>query len=213
MINFKMRGRIADVIKKTRLSMGEEYTQEYMAEKLGLKNRQSYAKIENGDGNISFKHISKLLEMFECDIGYLMGEYPTKRRVASDIQNETGLSEKAIEALFKFKTLISKTVMNVDTVPFSTTPKPFDGKYYKDNLEAMTLMLENDEDSEVISNIARYLYSDFININAVERTTGISESMNAEEISDMYINRIIQGLKKLKEKVNSTKATEQNPFL
>ena len=69
MINFEMRSKIADVIKKTRLSMGEEYTQEYMAEKLGLKNRQSYAKIENGDGNISFKHISKLLEMFECDIG------------------------------------------------------------------------------------------------------------------------------------------------
>ena len=45
----------------------------------------------------------KLCNLFNCDIGHLLGEYETKKHIAADIQNETGLSEKAIDILKKNK--------------------------------------------------------------------------------------------------------------
>lgn len=96
MINRTGDEQIGERIKKLRKKRG--YSQNEMAEKFDCK-RQTYAKIENGTRKLSAEEFVHLCNILECDIGYLFGEYPTIRRVTADIQEQTGLSEKAILAL------------------------------------------------------------------------------------------------------------------
>ena len=44
-----------------------------------------------------------MCEKLECDVGHLFGEYDCKKRQAEDVQELTGLSEKAIEKLFRLR--------------------------------------------------------------------------------------------------------------
>ena len=99
MINKYSVSKTASIMKETRKEMGREYTQEKMAELLKLKNRQSYANFENGYTLPNWEQILELCNIFECDIGYLIGEHITKRRVNADVQEVTGLSEIAITKL------------------------------------------------------------------------------------------------------------------
>ena len=41
----------------------------------------------------------KMCDVFECELGYLLGEYDCKTRAATDIHAETGLNEEAIKLL------------------------------------------------------------------------------------------------------------------
>jgi len=99
MINKYSVSNAASIMKKTREEMGREYTQEKMAELLGLKNRQSYGNFENGHTLPNWEQVLILCNVFECDIGYLTGEHSTKKHVNANTQELTGLSEKAVEKL------------------------------------------------------------------------------------------------------------------
>ena len=44
-----------------------------------------------------FEDMLKMCEVFDCELGYLLGEFDCKTREATDIQAKTGLSEKAIK--------------------------------------------------------------------------------------------------------------------
>ena len=62
--------------------------------------RQRYAKWEQGNiQTLSLDDLVNLCNLFQCDIGYILCEYDTKRHVVADIHAQTGLSEKAIECL------------------------------------------------------------------------------------------------------------------
>ena len=75
------------------------YTQEELANEIGT-TRQSISKWEKGEGlGPTVFDIARLCNVFNCDFGYLVGEYECKTRVSTDICFETGLSEKAIDAL------------------------------------------------------------------------------------------------------------------
>ena len=85
----------------------ENITQETLAEKFHI-SRNTLSKIENGvekDGHplVTFKFLLEFGECFNCDIGYLLGEHEEKTRVNADICKETGLSEKAINVLKRFR--------------------------------------------------------------------------------------------------------------
>jgi len=108
MINKYSVSKAASIMKKTRKEMGKEYTQEKMAELLKLKNRQSYANFENGHTLPNWEQILELCNIFECDIGYLVGEYTTKKHMNANIQEVTGLSEKAIN---KLSTIVAGRLM------------------------------------------------------------------------------------------------------
>ena len=43
--------------------------------------------------------LARMCDLFNCELGYLLGEYNCKTRAATDIQAETGLSERAIDRL------------------------------------------------------------------------------------------------------------------
>lgn len=56
-------------------------------------------KWEHGTAKPQFSDMVELCRVFDCELGYLLGEYDCKTRTATDIHAETGLSEKAIQRL------------------------------------------------------------------------------------------------------------------
>lgn len=91
---------INDVGSKIKTLRSEKgWTQETLSEKMHY-SRQTVGKWERGIlSSLTLDNVIDLCNLFDCDIGYLLGEYDTKRHVAADIHKETGLEESAIEAL------------------------------------------------------------------------------------------------------------------
>lgn len=84
-------------IKEQRKALG--YNLEELAPQIGI-SRQTLAKWENGQGNgPTVNDLLRMCELFNCDFGYLVGEYTCKKRESTDIQAETGLSDSGIDTL------------------------------------------------------------------------------------------------------------------
>jgi transcriptional regulator with XRE-family HTH domain len=230
---------IGKAIQEARNSMKDKYShgdykQFEIAHKLGIGQR-AYANIEAGQTvNVKLEHLLRLCEILECDITYLLGEHTTKRRETRDVMEITGLSERAVENLLEFEKLEGDIEFCVDLTNVATPDNPSDYNhleslykahteyrpessklfktlYYKDNLKALNLLLENDRACQIISNIARYLFNEFVNVEATEINTGRREVINGAGLNDMYINRIIQGLRELKEISESSAKNNEAP--
>lgn len=66
--------------------------------------RNTLSNIENGDfSHCSLNLLIAVCEILGCDIGYIVGEYDYSTKETAEICKETGLSEKAIEKIFKWK--------------------------------------------------------------------------------------------------------------
>lgn len=74
-------------------------SQDELAEKLYIGSRQTVARWENGSMLPSMSDLLSMCCLFNCEMGYLLCEHDCKTRAATDIQTETGLSEKAINEL------------------------------------------------------------------------------------------------------------------
>lgn len=59
--------------------------------------RQTISKWEGGSINFDWNNVSRLCELFDCDVGYLLGEYDTPHYVDKGIYEELGLSNSAIQ--------------------------------------------------------------------------------------------------------------------
>lgn len=94
----KVIARERRLLKKSQ----EEFVADYGSH-LGISSRQTLAKWESGRGSADFSvyQILELCKIFECDPGYLLGEYSCKRRPITDICEETGLSEALVSALLR----------------------------------------------------------------------------------------------------------------
>lgn len=98
--NYKETGeRIKKIRKENKL------TQEDFIGKLKISmNRRRLSNIEKGeDMYFPFEFLLKISEVFNCDIGYLLGEYDEKKREVYEICSATGLSEKALYKIWKEK--------------------------------------------------------------------------------------------------------------
>lgn len=76
-------------------------------------SRQTISLWEKGASSPSVHDLIKLCEVFECDFGYLVGEYDCRTRQATDIQAEIGLSEKAINKLLFMNTLDTSEELDI----------------------------------------------------------------------------------------------------
>lgn len=114
-------------IKAERTEAG--YSQADLAEALLLSrdSRQTVSNWENGRTLPSLDILLAMCDLFECEIGYLLGEegYEGKTRVVTDVHKITGLSHKAIENVCLLKEL--------DELP----PKPGQLKILNSLLENM----------------------------------------------------------------------------
>lgn len=93
---------IGNRIKTERKShhMSQDELCEYIAtETYHSCTRPTLSKWEKGESMPSVDILLKLCELFDCELGYLLCEHDTKKRVNQSIQDVTGLSENAIECL------------------------------------------------------------------------------------------------------------------
>lgn len=115
---YKIGSRIADLRKEKGMS------QEKFIEKLNHDygfaiGRNKLSKIENGGDivlgvDISFEFLRCVASIFDCDIGYLIGEYQEKKLEVHQICEYTGLSEEVVAELHK-KTEFKKEYPNYDS--------------------------------------------------------------------------------------------------
>lgn len=162
----KKRFEIGNIIKETRLSFNEKYSQEQMSEKIGLESRQAYANIENGITNIQLSHIIKFCEIFDCDVGYLFGEYKTKRSKTANIQKEIGLSESAITYLKDFYDEYKQSLKSMKTKSQSRKKAEQQYKEIEDTVKQSVDTNQNDTQTffnnatdEMISNAIKEILS------------------------------------------------------
>lgn len=90
---------IASRITEERKALG--LTKEGLAERLNV-NRNTITSWERQDIKGRYpplEDLARMCDLFNCELGYLLGEYNCKTRAATDIQAETGLSERAIDRL------------------------------------------------------------------------------------------------------------------
>ena len=67
-------------------------------------SRTTLVAIESGEvgktlDNVSLRTLCAMCDLFDCDMGYLLGEYEEKHRVAAEVCDATGLSETAVQRL------------------------------------------------------------------------------------------------------------------
>ncbi len=87
-------GEIGKRIKKEREA--HALTMEALAEKVGT-SRQTISRWEKGEGvEITLNMLLRMCDIFGCELGYMLGEFPCKTRAATDICAVTGLSEEAV---------------------------------------------------------------------------------------------------------------------
>lgn len=96
-INARIEEARKDYLKET----GKRITHEYIAEYLGGIARPTVSNWLNKDKNdlIPFWALLKLCDLFNCDLGYLLGDHPTKRHQNETPCAVTGLSENTINLL------------------------------------------------------------------------------------------------------------------
>lgn len=98
MDNIKIKA-IGERIKAERTREGYSITLDTLADKIGV-TRQTISKWEKGEGTgPTVWDLVRLCEFFGCDYGYLIGDYACRTRIATDIREETGLSELAVTNL------------------------------------------------------------------------------------------------------------------
>lgn len=88
--------------------IGERLKSEREALKLSMDDlaseihttRQTISKWEKGTSvEITLNMLLELCRVFDCELGYLLCEYDCKTRAATDISQQTGLSEEAVKNL------------------------------------------------------------------------------------------------------------------
>lgn len=83
-------------LKKARRDKG--LTQNGLSDKIGIC-RDTLVKWERDAASPDLKLVVELCKILDCDIGYFVGEYDTKKRVSDDLCSLTGLSEGAAKKL------------------------------------------------------------------------------------------------------------------
>ena len=70
---------------------------------LSRSSTKTLTKWERGECVPDLDSLAQMAEVFSCDIGYLLGDYNERTRDCADVCKITGLSEKAVNSLEKYK--------------------------------------------------------------------------------------------------------------
>lgn len=97
MVKIYNQSELGEKISEERNRLGNSL--EAFSQKINI-TRQTLSRWEKGEGvGPSVSDLLRMCEIFNCDFGYLVGEYECRTRSETDIQAVTGLSEKSIERL------------------------------------------------------------------------------------------------------------------
>lgn len=161
---------IGERLKEARKEMG--YSLEKVAEVCQVQQYQTVSKWESGNSSPSLKNLLQLCELYGCELGYLIGMHNCKTRKNADIQEETGLSENAINKLRAENAFDNTTIQAINAlVEFN------DGSLLKD-----------------IKNFLFYQFSGEVEAGNV--------IINGDNLADVFLLEIISQLKALRNKAN-----------
>ena len=133
---------IGERIKNARKTA--KLTQEDLANELSVR-RDRISKFESGkDKLLNLSHLIKLSELFNCDVGYLLGEYDSQTAAVEKISEITGLSSKAIKTLRK------------ETTGLFPIPK----NYYPDFGVVVDFLLCSETGKQFLHHLSDYLFDD-----------------------------------------------------
>ena len=108
----KMRKKTVKPGKITAYGKEKNYSQGEFAEDFCM-SKSTVVAIEKGDEKAIGSHIFDLCKAFGCDVGYLLGEYECETKEKQDIQDVTGLSEKAIDRLLLQGSIPDRTLLSL----------------------------------------------------------------------------------------------------
>lgn len=118
--------KIGRRIQKERKLLG--LSQDEFCDKAGIVKRATLSKWENGTGGeITVGMLTAMCEVFDCELGYLLCEYDCKTRAATDISQQTGLSEEAVKNLSNLHDLKEQAAR------YGTSTKSFQFRYIDTN--------------------------------------------------------------------------------
>lgn len=181
--DFKQIGkRIREERTNTQNATGRKkaMTQSDLANEIGV-SRQTIAKWEHGEiDQLLMGDLLKLCNLFNCELGYILGEYNCRTRTATDIHKEICLSEVAISRLSSVSAVPGMRLYTQET---------------KDRQTALNAILEFNE-SVILELIHEYLYRDE---EAVDLKDG--RILSPETIIEAYMLDINAELKFLRKQI------------
>lgn len=94
---------VGERIRRARKEAG--FTQARFANDLNMSEEslKTIGRWEKGEQTPKLDVLMKMCEIFKCEAGYLLGEFPLPTREKTDIQEATGLSQKAIDKILEIK--------------------------------------------------------------------------------------------------------------
>lgn len=113
-----MRYNFSDVGNRIRkLRIKKKWNQETFIEKLNDKNlrisRNTISAVENGEGSkFTLDFLLACCELFNCDMGFLLGEHECKTMEVQSIHDYTGLKESTIYQLRRWHELWGNEIIN-----------------------------------------------------------------------------------------------------
>lgn len=195
--------RIREEREKLGLSKKELLPRIYKSE----SSHKTLAAWEDGTRLPDLDSIALMAELFDCDIGYLLGDYDEHRRVTADVCAETGLSESAV-----------KRLQQLAKVSNGARPGAGAKGYIIETVEVLSHLIESDLFLEMTGDIALYLifggalpskaYSKIEELSKEEYerfyrwANGANlEIMARQDVKEMYLQKASDSLKKICEEM------------
>lgn len=94
---------VGERIRKARKKAGLTQAQFASALNMSEESLKTIGRWEKGEQTPKLDVLMKMCEIFKCEAGYLLGEFPLPTRGKADIQEATGLSQKAIDKILEMK--------------------------------------------------------------------------------------------------------------
>lgn len=191
----KRRSIIGERIKKERKKLGLSKQELLLRIYKSEKSHKTLSAWEKGERIPDLDSLVRMAEVFNCDVGYLLGDYPEHNRTTSDICAETGLSEEAVSHL------LLNTVYRPEYIEL------FNFLLANENFNKCLTFMYNYADALNEYNIfelARLKYivpAKRISMDTVDLVSGQAEKLNTDVVLSEYqlstcLQHIVQDIKK-----------------
>lgn len=165
------------------------------------RGRDIISKWENGRELPSLSILLQICEYYNCELGYILGEYNCKTRIKSDIQKETGLSETALDILMYPELSKSYTEKNL-----------FDSATLR---SIVNLLLSTDAGKQFLKQVNTYLHdtNKIFSITELDnnyQNNGIPSSKLKELVKTNNLINTQKALETLKTEYDSLQKIEQS---
>jgi len=162
----------------------------------GNTGRETVSQLENAKRGITLDLAFAYSHIFDVSLDCVLARTDDWKPEYKEVKEITGLSNEAIKNLIKFKDYNGMMELNLKTGSILN---------YKDNTKALNELLRNDDDFQILSNIARFLFADFVSVAPVEKSTGYTEVVNGKDMNAIYLIHIQNGLDRLKRILGESK--------